>query len=145
MEGWSISTKLTTFLYDLIYSLFLFYYLFYYLTECTGGHVVQLAGRQANNFLGLRNPPNPSYFKVNMSLRSCLVWAYQRSLPKVLRNLLYASGKNSSPGFSSTKLLLPNSVWHGEKQFSFLPRQNALGNESFQLGDRIGNRKDNRE
>ena len=32
-----------------------------------------------------------------------------------------------------------------EKKISFSPRQNELGNRSFELGNRIGNRKGNRE
>ena len=32
-----------------------------------------------------------------------------------------------------------------EKEISFSPRQNELGNRSFELGNRIGNRKGNRE
>ena len=45
----------------------------------------------------------------------------------------------------NSKLLLPNSLWRGRKENSFSPRQNELGNRSFQLGNRIGNRKGNRE
>ena len=77
---------------------------------------------------------NREGWSISTKLTTLLYYLIHSLLPFLLPILL-----------PNSKLLLPNSFWRGRKKILFSPRQNELGNRSFQLGNRIGNRKGNRE